>query len=71
MSNPLPGGSSAGGVALVYAGLGEKDPAFEWLEKAYEVHEGDMSFLKVDFPFDPLRSDPRFQDLRRRMNFPP
>ena len=58
-------------VALVYAGLGEKDRAFEWLEKAYKVHEGDMSFLKVDPPLDPLRSDPRFQDLVRRMNFPP
>jgi TolB-like protein/DNA-binding winged helix-turn-helix (wHTH) protein/Tfp pilus assembly protein PilF len=58
-------------VALVYAGLGEKDRAFEWLEKAYKVHEGDMSFLKVDPPLDPLRSDPRFQDLLRRMNFLP
>jgi serine/threonine protein kinase len=58
-------------AALVYAGLGEKDRAFEWLERAYKVHEGDMSFLKVDPPFDPLRSDPRFQDLLRRMNFPP
>jgi TolB-like protein/Tfp pilus assembly protein PilF len=58
-------------VALVYAGLGEKDRACEWLERAYKAHEGDMSFLKVDPPLDPLRSDPRFQDLLRRMNFPP
>jgi tetratricopeptide (TPR) repeat protein len=58
-------------VALVYAGLDEKDQAFKWLEKAYEAHDKGMCFLKVDPPLDPLRSDPRFQDLVRRMNFPP
>jgi len=58
-------------LALIYAGLGEKDRAFEWLERAYEVHDKGMCFLKVDPPLDPLRSDPRFQDLLRRMNFPP
>jgi TolB-like protein/DNA-binding winged helix-turn-helix (wHTH) protein/Tfp pilus assembly protein PilF len=57
-------------VALIYAGLGEKDRAIEWLDKAYEVHDKGMCFLKVDPPLDPLRSDPRFQDLLRRMNFP-
>jgi len=57
-------------VALVYAGLGEKDQAFEWLERAYQVRDKGMCFLKVDPLFDPLRSDPRFQDLLRRMNFP-
>jgi TolB-like protein/Tfp pilus assembly protein PilF/predicted Ser/Thr protein kinase len=58
-------------VALIYAGLGEKDRAFEWLERAYKVHDKGMCFLKVDPPLDPLRPDPRFQDLLRRMNFPP
>jgi len=58
-------------IALIYAGLGEKDQAFEWLEEAYEAHDTGMCFLKVDPPLDPLRSDPRFQDLLRRMNFPP
>jgi hypothetical protein len=58
-------------VALVYAGLGEKDQAFEWLERAYRVHDKGMLFLKIDPPLDPLRSDPRFQDLLRRVNFPP
>ena len=58
-------------VAVVYAGLGEKDRAFEWLERAYKGHDNDMSFLKVDPPLDALRSDPRFRDLLRRMNFPP
>ena len=58
-------------LALVYAGLGEKDQAFEWLERAYKVHDKGMCYLKIDPPLDPLRSDPRFQDLLRRMNFPP
>jgi tetratricopeptide (TPR) repeat protein len=58
-------------VALIHAGLGEKDQAFEWLEKAYEERHQGLSFLKVDPALDPLRSDPRFQDLLRRVNLPP
>jgi hypothetical protein len=58
------------GIAFIHAGLGEKDQAFEWLEKAYEVRDWGMPFLKVDQTLDPLRSDARFQDLLRRMNFP-
>jgi hypothetical protein len=58
-------------VALVYAGLGEKDRAFEWLEKAYRVHDKGMVYLRVDPTLDPLRSAPRYKDLLRRMNFPP
>ena len=57
-------------LALVYAGLGEKDQAFEWLERAYKAHDKGMCYLKIDPPLDPLRSDPRFQQLLRRMNFP-
>jgi tetratricopeptide (TPR) repeat protein len=57
-------------IAIIHAGLGEKDQAFEWLEKAYEVRDLGVTFLKVDPTLDPLRSDPRFQDLLRRMNFP-
>jgi 3-deoxy-D-manno-octulosonate 8-phosphate phosphatase KdsC-like HAD superfamily phosphatase len=58
-------------VAVVYAGLSEKDRAFEWLQRAYKVHDSEMCYLKSDPRLDPLRSDPRFQDLLRRMNFPP
>jgi tetratricopeptide (TPR) repeat protein len=57
-------------VALIYAGLADKDRAFEWLEKAYEKRDQGMAYLKVDPGLKPLRSDPRFQDLLRRMNFP-
>jgi len=55
--------------ANIYVGLGEKDKAFEWLEKAYEDHS--IYLVKVDPTFDPLRSDPRFADLLRRMNLKP
>ncbi|MGB2888579.1 MAG: tetratricopeptide repeat protein, partial [Candidatus Acidiferrales bacterium] len=57
----------------IYVGLGEKDKAFEWLEKDYEDRSIGNSFasIKVDPALDPLRSDPRFQDLLRRMNLQP
>jgi TolB-like protein/DNA-binding winged helix-turn-helix (wHTH) protein/Flp pilus assembly protein TadD len=58
-------------VATVYASLGDKDKAFEYLEKAYQEKSSDLPyFLRGDFRIDSLRSDPRFQDLMRRMNFP-
>ncbi len=54
----------------IYSRLGDKDQAFAWLEKAYEEHSGPLISLKVSPDYDPLRSDPRFQSLLRRMNFP-
>jgi len=58
-------------IAVVYAGLGNKDQAFEYLEKAYQERSPDLPyFLRADLRMDGLRSDPRFQDLLRRMNFP-
>jgi TolB-like protein/DNA-binding winged helix-turn-helix (wHTH) protein/Tfp pilus assembly protein PilF len=54
-------------VALVYAGLGESDPALDWLEKAYENRCGWLAWLKVDPKLDNLRSDPRFADLLQRV----
>ncbi|HKG79321.1 MAG TPA: tetratricopeptide repeat protein, partial [Pyrinomonadaceae bacterium] len=54
----------------VYIGLGDKDQAFAWLEKAYEERSNYIAYLKV-FPIvDPLRSDPRFADLVRRVGPP-
>jgi tetratricopeptide (TPR) repeat protein len=58
-------------VALVYARLGEKDQAFKLLEQAYEERFPWLIHLKVDSRLDPLRSDPRFQGLLRRMGLPP
>lgn len=58
-------------IAGVYAALGEKDQAFAWLEKAYDARETYVIQLKMRLPiWDNLRSDPRFQELLRRMNFP-
>jgi hypothetical protein len=59
-------------IATVYAGLGDKDRAFEFLEKAFSERSADLSyFLKADLRMDTLRPDPRFQDLVSRMGFPP
>ena len=44
--------------------------AFEWLERAYDERDGTLAFIKNDPAYDGLRSDRRFQDLLRRMNFP-
>ncbi len=57
-------------MAFVYAALGEADAAFEWLERAYQGRSLLLTTIRVDPGFDPLRSDPRFQDLLRRIGFP-
>jgi TolB-like protein/DNA-binding winged helix-turn-helix (wHTH) protein/Flp pilus assembly protein TadD len=58
-------------IATVYAALGNKNKAFEYLEEAYQIRSTDLPyFLRADLRLDTLRSDPRFQDLMRRMNFP-
>jgi TolB-like protein/DNA-binding winged helix-turn-helix (wHTH) protein/Tfp pilus assembly protein PilF len=58
-------------LATVYAGLGEKDKAFQYLEKAFDVRSLDLSSnLKADLRIDNLRSDPRFKDLARRVGLP-
>ena len=54
-------------IALVYAGMGDKQDAFKWLEAAYHVHDVGLVYLKVDPCLDPLRSDPRFQSLMHRV----
>ncbi|NIO42312.1 MAG: tetratricopeptide repeat protein [Burkholderiales bacterium] len=56
------------GFALIHVGLGEHDEALAWLEKAYEERSSWMPFINVEPRLDPLRSDPRLQDLLRRMN---
>jgi TolB-like protein/DNA-binding winged helix-turn-helix (wHTH) protein/Tfp pilus assembly protein PilF len=55
-------------IALIYVGLNEKDQAMIWLEKAFEDH---FDAIILTWPaFDPMRSDPRFQDLVRRIGLP-
>jgi serine/threonine-protein kinase len=56
--------------AIIYLGLGKLDETFEWFEKAFEERSGFMPFLKVEPIIDSLRSDPRFQDLVKRIGLP-
>jgi Flp pilus assembly protein TadD len=55
-------------IAFLYCGLGNKDQAFEWLERAYQEKAGGMEYIKVDPAWDSFRSDPRFHSLLKRMN---
>src|SRR6266404_4019174 len=57
-------------MAIVYAALGEKEAAFAELEKAYQAHDWFIQRLRVDPFMDPLRDDPRFKDLVRRLGLP-
>lgn len=61
---------SAYEIAAIYAGLGDRDRAFDWLQKAYEERSSFLVYCRIDPRMRSLRSDPRFQDLLRRMNFP-
>jgi Flp pilus assembly protein TadD len=53
--------------ALVHVGLDRVEETFEWLEKAYAERALLLPFISLDSPYEPLRSDPRFADLLRRM----
>lgn len=54
-------------IAQLYAGLGDKDRTFDWLEKAYQERNQGIAFLNTEPVFDSLRPDPRFQDLLTRL----
>jgi serine/threonine-protein kinase len=58
----------AGAFVLAYLGLGDYDKTFYWLEQAYKEQSNILQLLKVDPLFDPVRGDPRFQDLLRRVD---
>ena len=57
-------------IAAAYASLGETDEAFAWLERAYRERDVGMVGVKAQPAFDSLRSDPRYDDLLRRVGFP-
>ena len=58
---------SPAGTATIYAAVRDKPQALGWLERAYREHDHDLVYLKVDYGWDSLRSEPRFQELLRRM----
>jgi tetratricopeptide (TPR) repeat protein len=57
-------------IAAVYMGLGDKDKAFEWLEKDFQERNGKMPEIRWQLQFDLLRDDPRYKDLLKRMGMP-
>src|SRR6266851_1255189 len=56
-------------VAIIYAGLNDKDQAFAWLNKGYEAHSG-LALMKVETVFDNLRPDPRYKVMLKHLNLP-
>lgn len=58
-------------LAILYAGLGDKEAALSSLKRAYDAHDPQMQYLKVEPHYDSLRSDPRFTDLMRRVGLAP
>jgi len=61
------GYAPAGALVNAYLGLGENEEAFAWLEQAYKEQSNMLQFVKVHPYFDPIRKDPRFADLVRRV----
>jgi serine/threonine protein kinase/Flp pilus assembly protein TadD len=59
------------GFGVAYAALGDKEQAFQWLERSFQDRAWEITYLKVDPAIDPLRSDPRFNDLMKRVGLWP
>jgi hypothetical protein len=57
-------------LGSLYADLGDKDQAFRWLNAAYQERDWLLLGLKTDFWLDPIRSDPRFAELVRKVGLP-
>ncbi len=58
------------GRALVYVGLGDRDAAFDELERAYQDRDFLLLWLGVDPPYEPLHDDPRYVELLNRIGLP-
>jgi TolB-like protein/DNA-binding winged helix-turn-helix (wHTH) protein/Tfp pilus assembly protein PilF len=60
----------SGSVAILYGALGESNEAFVWLEKAYEERDPQLTYVKAGRRFEPLRKDPRFEEVVHRVGLP-
>jgi hypothetical protein len=60
----------AASLAILHGALGESSEAFVWLEKAYQERDPQLTYLKAGRRFEPLREDPRFAQLVRRVGLP-
>jgi tetratricopeptide (TPR) repeat protein len=60
----------SGSIGILYGALGDLNEAFGWLEKAYEERDPQLTYLKAGRRFEPLRQDPRFRELMRRVGLP-
>ena len=58
------------GIALVHVGLGNKDEAFRWLEKAFDDRANWLVWLRFGPRWEALRKDPRYAEMIQRMGFP-
>ena len=65
-----PHGQSSLWISAIYAGLGEKNAAFDWLEKAFQEHTQFLVYLKTHPLFENLHGDPRFDALVKRIGIP-
>jgi TolB-like protein/lipoprotein NlpI len=63
LSRNSSGGSPSFYIAMIHAQMEEPNLAFDWLQKAYQDHEVEMYWLKVEPPFEPLHEDPRWQEM--------
>jgi serine/threonine-protein kinase len=59
----------AGSIAGIYTGLGDREQALAWLERAVHDHDPELGYLKADPRWDPLRADPRFRAILQRLGF--
>ncbi len=58
-------------MAAAFLAMGDREQAFAWLEKAHAEHDNGLTGLKVGRSWEPLRNDPRFQSLLRRVGLAP
>lgn len=62
--------AASGSIGILYGALGDSDEAFAWLQKAYAERDPELTYIKVGRRFEPLRRDPRYQELVRRVGLP-